>query len=537
MTLHPPGAMAIHQGDSMEGAEPLMQPKFHHPLEEGTQSHRVADPCAMVIFGATGDLTARKLMPALYNLAREGQLPSHFALVAFARRQISTEAFREQMREAVATFSRVKDIDEALWHNFSSHIFYHQSNFDDPEGYVELQKKLRSIDNELGTRGNRIYYLSTQPSYFPVVVEQLHETGLVYDSRQEKERWSRVIIEKPFGHDEKSARALQAHVCKYLDEEQIFRIDHYLGKETVQNLLTFRFGNSIFESLWNNHHIENVQITCGEELGIGTRGRFFEEAGLLRDIVQNHVMQLLSLVAMEPPVNLDADSIRDEKVKVLKSLRPIPMSEFHEYCVRGQYAPGFIDGEPVKGYREEDNVDPNSFVETFAALKIHVDNWRWAGVPFYIRSGKRLPKRCTEIAVTFKAVPNILFYQNSRWSDTNVLSIRIQPDEGISLRMNCKVPGMNNTTQPVKMDFRHGAYFGAQPPEAYERLIADCIHGDSTLFARGDEVLCSWELLSPVLERWAEAAPADFPNYPAGTWGPRAADALLARAGHHWRVV
>ncbi len=537
MSLHRDALNRIQGIKSKEGDPSAMLPKFHHPLEEGKQSHRTAEPCAMVIFGATGDLTARKLMPALYNLAREGQLPNHFALIAFARRDISTEAFRAQMKEAVASFSRVKPIDEELWRTFSQQIHYHNAAFDDPDGYERLRTKLSALDTELGTRGNRVYYLSTQPSAFPMIVQRLSEHGMIYDTRQEHERWSRVIIEKPFGHDEKSAHGLQSHLVDYLDEDQIYRIDHYLGKETVQNLLTFRFANSIFESLWNNRHIDNVQITAGEELGIGGRGKFFEEAGLLRDIIQNHVMQLLSLVAMEPPVNLDADSIRDEKVKVLKSLRPIPMSEFAQYCVRGQYGPGYINGEPVKGYRQEEHVNPNSSVETYAALKLHIDNWRWAGVPFYIRSGKRMPKRATEIAITFKEVPNILFYQNARWSDTNVLAIRIQPDEGISLRMNCKVPGLNNTTQPVKMDFRYGSYFGAAPPEAYERLICDCILGDSTLFARGDEVLSSWELLSPVLERWAEAPAGDFPNYAAGTWGPRSADALLAKDGRHWRVM
>lgn len=515
-----------------------MQTLFENPLQESSQQTRTAEPCVLVIFGATGDLTARKLVPALYNLAREGQQPTHFACVGFARREKDHDQYRAEMKEAIQQFSRVQPIDEELWENFSENLFYHPSSFDDDEGYRNLKAMLDDLDQKCGTKGNRVYYLSTQPSYFPTIIEKLSEHGLTYDTHKESKKWSRVIIEKPFGHDFDSAKTLQKHIRNYLDESQIYRIDHYLGKETVQNLLVFRFANSIFESLWNSHHIDHVQITVSEDLGIGSRGAFFEEAGLMRDIVQNHVMQLLSLVAMEPPVSLRADAIRDEKVKVLESIRPINMDEFGKYVVRGQYGAGFINGQNVPGYRQEQNVDPNSKVETYVALQLFIDNWRWAGVPFYIRGGKRFPKRATEIAITFKEAPGVLFqsHQEHR-KNRNVLVIRIQPDEGISLRINSKVPGLQSTVQPVKMDFQYGSYFGATPPEAYERLICDCMAGDSTLFARDDEVLSSWELLTPVIDRWAEDPVQDFPNYQAGSWGPQEAELMLAREGRSWRLL
>ncbi|MCH9626463.1 MAG: Glucose-6-phosphate 1-dehydrogenase 2 [Chlamydiales bacterium] len=510
---------------------------FQSPLEEESKSAKVVDPCIVVIFGATGDLTARKLFPALYNLAREGQLPNHFACVGFARRQKDHDVFRQEMHDAVGQFSRVKPIDENLWSSFTNQIYYHTSNFDEDDGYDSLRKFLDDLDKQHGTKGNRIFYLSTQPSFFPTIIEHLGKHGLIYDTGKEKEKWSRVIIEKPFGHDYTSGVELQQFVLNHLAESQIYRIDHYLGKETVQNLLVFRFANSIFESFWNNHYIDHVQITVGEEIGIGTRGAFYEEAGILRDIVQNHMMQLLCLTAMEPPSSLTAEAIRDEKVKVVKALRPIDMENFSHYVVRGQYAPGFVDGKPVIGYREENNVSPESPMETFAALKLYIDNWRWSGVPFYLRAGKRLPKRATEIAVTFKEVPGILFSQKDTKNEHNVLVIRIQPDEGISLRINCKVPGPSSPIQPVKMDFRYGSYFGLTPPEAYERLICDCMLGDGTLFARGDEVLTSWKWITPVLDRWHESAPSDFPNYPSGSWGPKAADEMMARDGRAWRLI
>lgn len=510
---------------------------FTNPLSENSTKTRQAEPCILVIFGATGDLTARKLVPALFNLGIEGQLPAHFACVGFARREKNDEIFREELKQDVENFSRTKPEDPTVWDTFAESLYYHRSEFDHDQGYIELAKKLQKMDAELGTRGNRVFYLSTQPSFFPIIVEKLQQHGLIYNTQQESKKWSRVIIEKPFGTDLHSALMLQSHLEKYLHEDQIYRIDHYLGKETVQNLLVFRFANSIFESLWNNRHIDHVQITVAEDIGIGSRGAFWEEAGMLRDIIQNHMMQLLCLVAMEPPVSLNANAIRDEKTKVMQSIRPIDMQEFDHLVVRGQYGPGFIEGKPVQSYREEDRVDQESIVETYVAMKLNIDNWRWAGVPFYLRAGKRLPKRATEIAITFKDAPGVLFQQESNLQAPNVLVIRIQPDEGISLRMNSKVPGISGPIQPVKMDFRYGSYFGAEPPEAYERLICDCMSGDSTLFARGDEVLASWELVTPILNRWKEVRPTDFPNYASGTWGPEKADSIIEQAGHKWRII
>lgn len=495
------------------------------------------EPCVLVIFGATGDLTSRKLFPALYNLAREGLLPANFACVGFARREKTNESFRSEMKKAVNNFSRVKPVNDSIWERFDKQIFYHKSEFDDEKGYDSLKELLNRLDKEFGTKGNRLFYLSTPPSYFPDIVKKLNKHGLIYNVNEIKDKWSRIIIEKPFGHDLNSGISLQKELTTYLDESQIYRIDHYLGKETVQNLLVFRFGNPIFEFQWNNHHIDNVQMTVAEEIGIGTRGKFFEEAGILRDIVQNHMMQLLSIIAMEPPTKISPDAIHDEKVKVLESIRPLNPTELDKFVVRGQYGDGIIEGEEVIGYREEENVNPLSNVETYAALKLYIDNWRWAQVPFYLRAGKRLPKRVTEIAVTFKRAPGFAFEHSGKRIASNVIVIRIQPDEGISLRINCKVPGTSGSVQPVKMDFKYGSYFGAAAPEAYERLICDAMAGDSTLFARGDEVLTSWKFINPILDYWQTVPPKDFPNYPAGSWGPIEAERLLLRDGREWRDI
>lgn len=511
---------------------------FINPLAEFGTAGKTAAPCIMVIFGATGDLTGRRLVPALYNLARDGQLPAHFACVGFARRDKSHDDFRSEMEQATGKNSRTKPVDNDLWKNFREQVFYHRSEFDKDEGYESLRRFLEELDRKFDTKGNRVYYLSTPPSYFPLIIEKLHAHKMIYKAKPGSNGpWSRVIIEKPFGHDLESALGLQQHITQYLDESQIYRIDHWLGKETVQNLLVFRFTNPVFESVWNNRYIDHVQLSVGEELGIGTRGHFWEEAGMLRDIVQNHMMQLLSLVAMEPPANLSAHAIHDEKVKVLESIHPIPMEDFEKHVVRGQYGPGFIAGEPVAGYREEKDVSPTSSVETYAALELYIDNWRWSGVPFYLRSGKRLPKRATEIAISFKNPPaGWLFQDSSNPITSNTLVIRIQPDEGISFKMSCKVPGLDNLIQPVKMSFLYQSYFGISPPEAYERLICDCMAGDSTLFARADEVMASWRLLTPVLKKW-ESSPSNFPNYSAGMWGPREADEMLRRNGSQWRLI
>ncbi|MCH9633830.1 MAG: Glucose-6-phosphate 1-dehydrogenase 2 [Chlamydiae bacterium] len=510
---------------------------FQNPLSEGSRSSNPIDPCILVIFGVTGDLAARKLMPALYNLAKEGQLPMHFSCVGFARREKTDEGFRQEMRTAVEKHSRSQPLDESVWKNFESKLFYHHSEFDNDEGYAALEKSLASLDEKFKTLGNRIYYLATQPSFFTGIIEKLSKYKLIYPYSDDQKPWSRVIIEKPFGHDYQSALALQDHISKFLSEKQIYRIDHYLGKETAQNILTFRFSNLIFEAILNHRYVDHVQITASEDIGIGTRGRFWEETGLLRDMIQSHLIQLMSLIAMEPPVNSKADSIRSEKVKVLEAIREIPLDKIDEHVIRGQYEKGFVRGEEVKGYHEEDLVDPNSNRETFVAMQLFVDNWRWANVPFYLRSGKRLPKKCTEIAIVFHRVPDILHAHKNANYDQNVLSIRIQPNEGISLNMNCKVPGISTPVQPVKMDFKYDTYFGLTPPEAYERLICDAVSGDPTLFAREDEVLTSWKLVSPILEYWEKQSSNTPPNYSAGSWGPKEADELLLKSNRSWRLI
>ncbi|MBN4067037.1 glucose-6-phosphate dehydrogenase [Simkania negevensis] len=516
----------------------MNDPTFANTFADQENQLKPAQPCVMVIFGATGDLTARKLMPALYNLAIQGLLPKDFACVAFARRDKKQEEFRQELYEDIKKYSRTQPVDDKKWKPFSEKIFYHQGNFDNHDDYERLKKFLATLDKQCNTKGNRVFYLATQPSFFPVIVEQLHKHKLVYNEKVEHERWSRVVIEKPFGHDLNSALSLQKHVKQFLEENQIYRIDHYLGKETVQNLLVFRFANSIFEPLWNNRYIDNIQITMGESIGIGTRGRFWEEAGILRDIVQNHLMQLMSLVSMEPPVSMGANAIRDEKVKVLQAIRPIDINNVDDYAVLGQYGPGYINGEEVKGYREEDNVDPHSVQGTFVALELFIDNWRWSGVPFYLRAGKRMAKRVTEIAITFNQVPGVLFKGKVDKKGQTLLVIRIQPDEGISLRINCKVPGLSALSiQPVKMDFRYGTSFGETPPDAYERLICDSMVGDGTLFARGDEVLTSWKLYTPLLEAWQNRPRTGFPNYSAGRWGPENANRITEKTGRSWRLV
>ncbi len=493
-------------------------------------------PCILTIFGATGDLTAKKLIPALYHLAKEGLLSPHFICIGFARREKTDEAFRQEMFDAINKHSRTNPIDHEVWKKFSQQLFYHTAPFDEDAGYQTLQQKLQQLDVQYGTKGNRMYYLSTPPSYFSSIIDKLKKNRLLYSDCSPNQPFSRIIIEKPFGRDIKSAFSLQADINQSIIESQTFRIDHYLGKETVQNLMLFRFGNPIFESIWNNRYIDHIQISVAEDFGIGSRGLFFEEAGILRDIVQNHMMQLLSLVSMEPPVNLQANSIRDEKVKVLQSVRPIPRDMVDRFAVRGQYGAGFINDAPVCGYREENNVSPTSHIDTYAAIELYVDNWRWSQVPFYLRSGKRLPKRATEISVFFKEAPSVLFNVAGNF-EANVLIIRIQPDEGISLKINSKIPGNTTAAQPVKMDFRYGSYFGTTPPEAYERLLCDAMIGDSTLFAREDEVMASWKILDPIIDVWSSTSSEDFPNYPAGSWGPEAANRLLGRSGRAWRMM
>jgi glucose-6-phosphate 1-dehydrogenase len=498
-----------------------------NPLREGIISRRTPEPCALVIFGASGDLTHRKLIPALCNLAHEGQLPAAFAIVGFARRPKTNEAFRAELREGVEKFSRFSPINPAVWDSFAQGIFYHQAEFGDGTGYDSLKQALQQIDRVRGTAGNRIFYLATAPTEFTPIIEHLGQHGLGNSG-------ARIIVEKPFGRSLATARDLNRVLAGAFEEQQIFRIDHYLGKETVQNILALRFANEIFEPLWNQKYVDHVQITVAESLGVEGRGGYYELSGALRDMVQNHMMQLLSLTAMEAPTGLDAEDIRDEKVKVLRSIRPIQPDQIQQLAVRGQYATGSIAGKQVPGYLTEPNVAPDSRTETFVALKLYLDNWRWAGVPFYLRHGKRLPKQVAEIAIQFKAPPAVLFAaEQAAPLQPNVLVLRIQPDEGISIRMNAKVPGTALNIQPVKMDFRYGGSFGARSPDAYERLLHDVIVGDSTLFTRDDEVECSWSIMDAVEEGWRKS-PAPF-AYESGTWGPAEADAFIERDGRKWR--
>ncbi len=503
---------------------------FENPLRKGLRLERSAEPCAIVIFGATGDLTKRKLIPALYRLSEQKLIPSEFAIIASARQKISNEEFRARMREAFAEFGDV-EIDDSTWNSFAEGIFYVQGDFNALETFARLKDQLETIESERHTRGNRIYYLATAPEYFGPIAKQLGDAQLTISKG-----WVRIIVEKPFGHDLESARLLNEELSSVFSEEQIYRIDHYLGKETVQNLLVFRFANSIFEPLWNRRFIDLVQVTNAETIGVEGRGAFYEKVGVVRDMLQNHVFQVLSLIAMEPPVSLAANDVRDEKVKAMRAVRSIPKDRVSEYAVRGQYGPGYVLGDHVPGYRQEPGADPQSSTETFAALKLYFENWRWADVPFYIRSGKRLQKRITEIAIQFKEVPHKLFTEFDSPLQPNVLVIRIQPNEGITLKFGAKLPGQAMRIRWVNMDFRYGSSFGVRPPEAYERLLLDCMLGDSTLFARRDMVERGWEIVSPILEAWTEPA-SDFPNYEAGSWGPEEAFALLERDGRSWRKL
>ena len=512
-----------------------------NPFRAGLETERTPAPCVFVIFGATGDLTRRKLIPALYNLAVSRLLPPGMSIVGFSLTDMGEDAFRANMRDAVSQFSRRKPIDEAVWEDFASRLHYVSGRFEASDAFVRLREKLEQLDRTNGTRENRVYYLAIPPSAVRAVNDNLAAAGMVAPEGAAYQ--TRIIVEKPFGRDLASAEALNADLHRVFLERQIFRIDHYLGKETVQNLVAMRFGNAIFEPLWNRNHIDHMQITAAEDIGVEGRGKFYEEAGASRDIVQNHLLQLLMVAAMEPPVAFTADEVRDEKVKVLRALKPIRAADVDRLTVRGQYGPGNFGGKPVPGYRQEPNVGPTSSVETFVAMCLEIDNWRFAGVPIYIRAGKRLPKRTTEISIHFKNVPHALLAHDALGSqpvegsavEPDVLAIRIQPDEGIGLRFVAKVPGPSMTLRPVTMDFRYGSTFGGSGPEAYERLILDALLGDPTLFARADEVTAAWRFMTPILEAWEKSPPPDFPNYDAGTWGPRSAFELIERGGRAWR--
>ncbi len=497
------------------------------------ESRKALDPCSIVIFGASGDLTARKLVPALYHLANEKQMPSDYRIVGFARREKTDESWRTELRESLDQFSRTKPVDDQVWADFAKHIFYCPGDLTEKASYQSLEKKLSSFGSG-PVRQNLLFYLATMPSQFGPAVEQLHETGLIHKANgaSNGQGWQRIVVEKPFGHDLGSAYELNRELTRYAAEQQVFRIDHYLGKETVQNIMMFRFSNSIFERLWNRESVDHVQITVSEELGVGGRGGYYEEAGALRDMVQNHMLQVLSLIAMEPPVSLDAESIRDEKVKLLKSIRAMKPEDVARQVVRGQYFAGTVDGEQRQGYRQETKVKPDSNIETYVAAKLLIDNWRWSGVPFYLRTGKSLPVSASEVRIQFRPTPHVLFAAECGENlDANALALRLQPDEGIYLRFNGKVPGTSLEVRPVRMHFSYDAEFGAYTPEAYERLLLEAMAGDATLFIRRDEVETAWQIVDSIRRGWTGKPLTNREFYSAGTWGPVAADDLLAQSG------
>ncbi len=515
----------------------VMDKSAGNPLATGLEPPRNGTPCAIVIFGATGDLTKRKLLDALYNLTLDRLLPVDFAVVGFARRPQTDDQFRGEMRDSVARFSRRLPLDQGVWDSLASRLFYHEGNFDDTGAYVRLKSHLNEIDLTAGTQGNRLFYLATPPDQFPVIIANLAAAGLIAP-HHDTSPWTRIIIEKPFGRDLASARALNVAVHGAFNEHQVYRIDHYLGKETVQNILVFRLGNGFFEPLWNSRYVDHIQVTVAETVGVEGRATYYEKAGVTRDMLQSHILQLVTLLAMEPPATLSADAVRDEKVKVLRSLRPFSADDVRRFTVRGQYAAGAVGGAKVPGYREEPGVAPQSVTETYMAMRMAIDNWRWAGTPFYVRVGKRLARRATEVAITFKAPPLVLFGSaGTSHAGPNVLGIKIQPDEGIYLAFSAKAPGMKMHIDPVRMDFQYATSFGASSPEAYERLILDAVSGDATLFSREDEVELSWGWVDRIIDTWHNDPRTPLPLYPAGSEGPEDADVLLQRDGRRWRSI
>src|SRR5215831_18161612 len=492
---------------------------------------QAAEPCAIVIFGASGDLTKRKLLPALYNLASYGLLPSNFSIIGVARRDWSDDDFRDKLGKDLAELG-TQPVDPNLWSQFRNHISLCRGEFDDPTMYERLSEALANSEKNLSTKGNAIFYLSVQPKFFADIVKRLADHGL---TAEKDGHWRRVIIEKPFGHDLASARELNSQLVSVLHENQIYRIDHYLGKETAQNLVVFRLGNAIFEPTWNRRYIDYVQLTVAESLGVEGRGAFYESAGAFRDVMQNHMFMLLALIAMEPPTSLEGESIRSEKVKLLQSIHLSTPEEALADTVRGQYGEGTVSGKGVPGYRQEKNVNPNSTVETYAAIKLRIENWRWAGVPFYLRSGKRMPRRTTTIVIRFKTPPLSLFATHeSDPISPNYLIFKIQPEEGIAVQVRAKIPGPTICTRSVKLDFGYDQFGDRQPTTGYEKLLYDCMVGDTSLFHRSDMVEAAWAAASPILEAWNNNPPTDFPNYVSGTWGPDAALRLIQRDNRQW---
>ena len=498
-----------------------------------TPSLPKADPCVLVIFGSTGDLTKRKLIPALFDLACVGCMSPHFDIVGVGRKDISDEEFRKTLEEAASHSKDARDFTPERWQDFAKRITYLRADTGDPQSYLKLAERLAEMQRN-GASPNLLFYVATPSSVFAEIIQGLGEARLNRNAKG----WTRIIVEKPFGHDLASAQQLNKILLSVFREEEIYRIDHYLGKETVQNILVFRFGNLLFEPVWNRNYIDYVEITAAETLGVEGRSGFYEETGALRDMVANHMLQLLSLTAMEPPLAFDAGAVRNKKVEVLSAIRPMTVDEVAERTVRGQYGPGEIDGKRVAGYRQEPGVAPDSTTDTYAAVQFFVDNWRWAGVPFLVRTGKRLTRTLTEIAVHFKRTPQTLFALSPNDDiDRNVVAFRIQPNEGITINFGAKRPGTEMHTANVQLNFRYREAFGTKTPVAYETLLLDAMRGDPTLFTRGDEAEAEWKLITPIEEGWAELPPPDFPNYPAGSSGPEAADMLIGQHGWNWRTL
>ena len=500
----------------------------------GSGQARRPHAAVLTIFGASGDLTKRKLIPALYNLARENRLPERFAVVGYARSEMTHEVFREKMREAVGEFSRT-GLDEAVWKKFAFTLYFIPGSYDEPAGYQSLKAFVDNFDHGSRVLPARVFYLAIPPDLYGPVVRQISAADLAPREIDGDGR-TRVVIEKPFGTDLESARELNRTVHETLDEKQVYRIDHYLGKETVQNIMVFRFANAVFEPIWNRRYVDHVQITAAETVGVENRGGYYEKSGVVRDMFQNHLLQLLCLTAMEPPIGFSADAVRDEKTKLLKAVRPITINAVADAAIGAQYGAGRIGGKEIVAYTEEPGVAKDSSTPTYAAIKCFVDNWRWEGVPFYLRSGKRLAKRVTEIAIQFKRPPMLMFRACSVDEvSPNVLVMRIQPDEGIALTFEVKPPGPDICVSPLCLDFRYDEAFGSSPPEAYETLLEDCIEGDSTLFTRSDWVELAWSLVDPIIRAWENKKPDDFSTYPAGIWGPKKADEFMQRDGRRWR--
>ena len=505
-----------------------------NPLGDSLRFDRRVPPCSIVIFGASGDLSKRKLLPSLYRLFYERRISANFAVVGSSRTPLSDDDFRDKMKDSVSKFLEDAPFDEEIWNSFAQCLFYVPGDLNKPDSYDDIGRKLDEVEKSHQTAGNVLFYLSTQPSHYAEAVLELGKHKL-----NSGNGWRRVIIEKPFGHNLQSAQELNSKIQRVFDESEIYRIDHYLGKETVQNILAFRFGNGIFEPLWNRRYVDHIQITAAESIGVEGRGGYYQEAGALRDMIQNHLSQVMATIAMEPPSVFDATNVRDERAKLLKAVRITKPEDVPKFAVSGQYGPAKVAGQDLPGFREEDSVDPKAQTDTYAAITFFVDNWRWAGVPFYIRTGKRMPKRVTDIAIQFKAPPLGLFQQETKTGPRevrpNLLVLRIQPEEGISLRFLSKSPGSGMRVRPVSMDFNYGSSFGERSPTAYETLLLDAMTGDPTLYTRQDMVEASWQIVEPILNAWASTE-FKFPNYPAGSWGPKESEEMLARQGHVWRI-